>query len=396
MKFQSGFEPFGDAPVLPDYAVRDLYAVRQFRVLRGRDGSHHLVGISYPQEVVSGINVAQCGNAFRSGHPTGAPAADCTCGFYVYDTDKAWEEGDEYVRVVVRVSGRVVVCEWGLRVAEIELVALSLERQYDSYPDEAVEIERDLKSTLPGVTFYKSDYEMLKAHPVVEVDRQSGRVREDPAGARKTRQNMTSFPAPTINYNRALFIFCLAIMSPSVVQYLGSASERVQIAYSTLVCIFLTYLSSKFTVERFRVREWVWLLIDASSRILLAFLVLSLHFYLAQVINPPEPVDYLAPLMRPSSEALDSIPPMVAAPHPDPGDQLSKLYEQALWRVVFLFSCLVSMANALLSMMLILFLPFFKAPKRLVLDSYDRLDLIPAVTRSNIQLDSSTKGQSHE
>src|SRR5699024_7306267 len=81
-----------------------------------------------------GINQALCMNPMRSHESlASAPNDNCSCGFYVYDSKNIWwddnktnDDGEHLIKAVVRVSGKVLLCERGLRAQKIEILAVSI------------------------------------------------------------------------------------------------------------------------------------------------------------------------------------------------------------------------------------------------------------------------------
>lgn len=102
--------------------VQDIYAIRQFELLDSMDAEEKpvtkLVGLSYPQEYLPGVNEAYC---MRDAHR--APEPSCTCGFYAFDDSKKKWSSYATVRAVVRLSGRLALCKGGVRAERMEIVA---------------------------------------------------------------------------------------------------------------------------------------------------------------------------------------------------------------------------------------------------------------------------------
>mgnify|MGYP000992438220 CR=1 FL=1 len=101
--------------------VSDVLAVREFIYADGE-----LAGLTYKQPLLPGINEAQCPSGRHS-----APEPGHSCGFYAFDDPSkrfgSFSElyGDDEIAAVVRLSGRVIVCESGVRAERMELVAFS-------------------------------------------------------------------------------------------------------------------------------------------------------------------------------------------------------------------------------------------------------------------------------
>lgn len=108
----------GDFDALKDTEpmVGDVYAFRGFTT----SPTGALVGMTYLQPILPGENRARCPH--NSDHE--APAVDCSCGFYAFDsTPNTWRPGQ--IDAVVKLSGRVIVCERGVRAEIMEVVALA-------------------------------------------------------------------------------------------------------------------------------------------------------------------------------------------------------------------------------------------------------------------------------
>lgn len=126
----------------------DVYAFRGFEA----SSSGELVGMTYLQPILPGANRARCPRS--ENHE--APAADCTCGFYAFDTEpNTWRPGQ--IDAVVKLSGRVIVCERGVRAEVMEIVALSGGGRF---------IADGM-----GIPWFEASSEMLKHFPVTQIER---------------------------------------------------------------------------------------------------------------------------------------------------------------------------------------------------------------------------------
>lgn len=126
----------------------DVYAFRGFEA----SSSGELVGMTYLQPILPGANRARC----PRGENHEAPAADCTCGFYAFDTEpNTWRPGQ--IDAVVKLSGRVIVCERGVRAEIMEVVALSGGGRF---------IADGM-----GIPWFEASSEMLKHFPVTQIER---------------------------------------------------------------------------------------------------------------------------------------------------------------------------------------------------------------------------------
>lgn len=134
----------------------DVYASRRFQLSVTPHG-YELVGASFKQPIVSGINVSQCG---RWNHQ--APDPYCTCGFYAYDnTKRQFPIFGVGVDAVVRFSGKVIVADEGLRAERMEIVAVSSTKS---------QVREKLQDTHSVATFATRD-EMFAEYPITEFER---------------------------------------------------------------------------------------------------------------------------------------------------------------------------------------------------------------------------------
>lgn len=141
--------------------VADTLAVREFVL---NDGL--LEGLSFKQPIVSGINEAQCGAPYGEEHEV--PCVDHLCGFYAYDDpDKRYSSklANYSITAIVRLSGKVLVCESGLRAERLEIVAISGSEAVISLQE-----RKDLEDYY-NVPVFKTRKEMLQKYTVTPIDR---------------------------------------------------------------------------------------------------------------------------------------------------------------------------------------------------------------------------------
>lgn len=153
--------------------VGDVLALRAFRV---DVSTQTLGGLSYHQEIVPGVNVAQCAYHLNDEEHQ-VPQNGCTCGWYAYDEIRHWGFGSNqteprrprpsHVSGIVRLSGRVIVCERGLKAQHLEIIALT------AHPQDVALIGR----LFPKVELFDDESEMIEAYPLTRLDRR------DPAAA---------------------------------------------------------------------------------------------------------------------------------------------------------------------------------------------------------------------
>lgn len=139
--------------------IEDLLATRSFILEDFGDGPQ-LTGLSFRQPILEGVNEAHCPIAKHD-----APSEKCSCGFYVYDeTDGAlWRNRpDNSFEAVVRVSGRVVLHDRGLRAQCMEVLALAS-------GDE--ETRAKLRVAKPNIPLFESLDEALSEFPITKLDR---------------------------------------------------------------------------------------------------------------------------------------------------------------------------------------------------------------------------------
>lgn len=161
---------------LPDFAksrqaearVEDIYATRSF-VLSETWRGWALEGLSFKQPILPGVNSAQC--AIHPKHD--APVVNCKCGFYCYDEEagKLWPQlyggpassGTRYsIDGIVRVSGRLVVHNSGLRAQNLEVVA---------FVTTSHEAREKLNELFPSAPVFKSLEAAMLEYPVTKLNR---------------------------------------------------------------------------------------------------------------------------------------------------------------------------------------------------------------------------------
>lgn len=206
------FNEIGAEPV-----VGPVYATRTFAL----DLQHMvLTGLSYPQPALDGVNVAICQ---RSEHP--APAEDCMCGFYAYDQESTWWGAGGTamsLRAVVELSGKIIVCERGLKAEKMRPVAV-VTPEKGWHPS----ISASFRTNYPNVAVFDSEEHMLREFPVVPLVRETGdsgepreaeeAVPRTPQGAVRTalRRGRTalSFPVPDFSSLLSGLLYHLLIIA---------------------------------------------------------------------------------------------------------------------------------------------------------------------------------------
>lgn len=147
--------------------VGDVLALRSFRI---DISTQTLGGLSYHQEIAPGINVAQCAhNLDDDTHPV--PNNGCTCGWYAYDEIRHWGSNGGHpnhsrpaptrASGIVRLSGRVIVCNRGLKAENMEIVALTV------HPQDASMVQQ----LFPAVELFDDEEQMIKAYPLTRLER---------------------------------------------------------------------------------------------------------------------------------------------------------------------------------------------------------------------------------
>lgn len=145
--------------------VGEVLALRSFLI---DPDTWTLGGLTFHQEIAPGVNVAQCGLVEADGHV--APEEGCLCGWYAYDEVRHWgglAGGHPHkpvgleVSAVVRLSGKIIVCERGLKAEGMEVVAVATEPSNASF----------IHGVLPGVEVFWDEASMLKRYPLQRLSR---------------------------------------------------------------------------------------------------------------------------------------------------------------------------------------------------------------------------------
>ena len=152
-----------------ELAVRDVRARRIFTL----SSFGELTGLSHPQLLADGINVASCQATVPC---ESSPGINCTCGFYGYDAErwvdqrptKALPESS-HVRAIVRLSGRLVVGQHGVRAAHMELLGYVL-APADRY------LLPKLQERYPSAKNFSTMNELYEAFPPTELEREEPAV----------------------------------------------------------------------------------------------------------------------------------------------------------------------------------------------------------------------------
>lgn len=150
---------------------RDLFAFRAFRI--GGE-PQTLTGLTFRQELAPEVNVAQCPFVDEDDEESEhfAPAMGCSCGWYAYDERRHWQKGTTTSRHgkpipgwatgVVRLSGRIIVCERGLKAEYMEVVALAVHPMDEFF----------VRSEFPDVKVFSDERKMLKQYPLERLPRE--------------------------------------------------------------------------------------------------------------------------------------------------------------------------------------------------------------------------------
>ena len=164
MDIHSDFEVFSNEPI-----VDDVYATRVFKL--NNDGS--LESAVKGQIFINGINKAVCTplERKRRHYADDVPNDKCSCGFYVYDNKNIWWGANDFddliVKAVVRISGKVLLCNRGLRAEKLEIVALTI----PDYVDE--KIIAKLTNNYRNVRTFSNHVNMLNAYEVKQFERET-------------------------------------------------------------------------------------------------------------------------------------------------------------------------------------------------------------------------------
>lgn len=152
-----------------ELAVRDVRVRRLFTL----SSFGELTGLSHPQLLADGVNVASCQAELPCSN---SPGVECTCGFYGYDADrwvdkrpaKALPESS-HVRAIVRLSGKLVVGKHGVRAAHMELLG------YVVAPADRFLIPQLMKR-YPSAKVFSTMEELYEAFPPTELEREEPAV----------------------------------------------------------------------------------------------------------------------------------------------------------------------------------------------------------------------------
>lgn len=164
MPTHSDFKTFSKEPIVGDILATRIFSLTSKGILK----SHN-----HETLFSDGINQALCMNPMRSHESlASAPNDNCSCGFYVYDSKNIWwddnktnDDGEHLIKAVVRVSGKVLLCERGLRAQKIEILAVSIPKSVCD-----CQIEK-LKENYPNIRIFQNDKEMLNNYEIVTLDR---------------------------------------------------------------------------------------------------------------------------------------------------------------------------------------------------------------------------------
>lgn len=158
------------------HVARDLLAFRAFQI---NGQPEMLSGVTYRQELAPGINIAQCPKApeHEQHH---APQEGCSCGWYAYDENRHWQGGagvtphgkpfPNRATGIVRLSGKIIVCERGLKAEHMEILALAVHPLNEVF----------IRTQFPDVEVFHDEKEMLKQYPLERLPRE----KEDGMGER--------------------------------------------------------------------------------------------------------------------------------------------------------------------------------------------------------------------
>lgn len=154
----------------PDYMVGGVLAFRTFQI---DSATQALTGLTYRQEIAPEVNVAQCA-VIGDDEEHRSPQEGCSCGWYAYDERRRWIGGGMPARPVhpspltatgiVRLSGKIIVCERGLKAEYMEVVALTVHSS-----DEVL-----IRQLFPDVEVFEEERLMLKAYPLIRLSRDDG------------------------------------------------------------------------------------------------------------------------------------------------------------------------------------------------------------------------------
>lgn len=239
------------APTMPDFngvsgpdpIVGSVYALRSFTVTD--DGV--LVGVTYPQPALDGVNVATCGHlAPMVGPSHEAPMEGCTCGFYAYDQQGTGTRpfSRSGADAVVELSGKIILCERGLKAARMKVVALALDPRTSAKTRALV--EQNYPSTHP----FLDEKAMLAEFPLSPISRE-GQTEDGVRGhmARGVAKAKSLATGARVDHclrallRRSLPVLVVNMLAVNILPVTGMA----YIGFLTLV---LAYASTVKTVSR--------------------------------------------------------------------------------------------------------------------------------------------------
>lgn len=185
------------------FEVSDAYCVRMFAIKRDWEGLPMIVGLNSSQEIIRGVNVSKCAATLEPGAKEkshDSPDKECTCGFYSYDNPKHWWRESfhkdglpeiDLIKAVVKVSGQVIIQDYGVRSENIELVAVTHHPRQRGI--------KELKEHFQDVQFFTNTREMLDKFPLRQFERGG---EENKTHIRPTR--FFNFPTPKTRLNEKI------------------------------------------------------------------------------------------------------------------------------------------------------------------------------------------------
>lgn len=130
---------------------KDTYYTRSFDLEKFSSG-YKLVGMVRQQPILPGVNKSQCFD-----HLEDAPIRECSCGFYAYlecNEEDTFTSGPNHVRAIIRGSGKTIIQEHGVRLENIEVMALSSIKKSH---------RKKLRQMFPEIPVYNNDRELFEA-----------------------------------------------------------------------------------------------------------------------------------------------------------------------------------------------------------------------------------------
>lgn len=144
--------------------MNDVYASREFKLTRTKNKKLALRGMTAPSIMHAGIQTSRC---LKKNHL--APMEKCTCGFYSFDSQrwylsytKLLPPSPGTVKAIVRLSGKIITHEEGLRAEKMEVVALCVNKW---------DVAR-LDSEYDDIPIYSSIQEMFNDFPISPLPRE--------------------------------------------------------------------------------------------------------------------------------------------------------------------------------------------------------------------------------